>query len=99
MKRPKSAKAPATRGGRAFGDVVDSDIDDDDAALALFARWRHGGTGTGIAFPLDGHLGSTPFTLTASFLFFLEDLFDNPGIQHADHLSGDGNSSLTNAKY
>jgi hypothetical protein len=60
-----------------------SDVDDHDPALAFFARRRHGraiakvGTMT-----LDWKLRPTALTLTASLLFFLEDFFDDPGIQH-----------------
>jgi len=60
---------------------VDSDVDDYDAALILFRRLDRG-TGSRVAVAVNRHLGSTPLFLAASFLFLLEDLFDNPGIQN-----------------
>jgi hypothetical protein len=63
---------------------VISDVDDDDPALALLARWRHGRTIAEVsAMALDGKLRPTTLTFTASLLFFLEDFFDDPGIQHS----------------
>jgi hypothetical protein len=58
-----------------------SDVDDHDAALALFPRWRDGRSVPAIA-TLDRKLDPTSLALTALFLFFLEDFFDDPGIQH-----------------
>ena len=81
-------------------EVGGSDIDDHHAALGFLSRRCDRGAWTGIAFTFHRELGSTPFTLTASFLFFLEDLFDNPGIQHVGPpFMGTGWSSLTSAKY
>src|SRR5262245_62707746 len=57
------------------------DVDDHHAALALFA-WRSDGGAIEVrAVALDGKLATT-LAFTASFLFFLEDFFDDPGIQH-----------------
>src|SRR5690348_9816566 len=80
---PKSAKALATAGCEGFRlGLFESDIDDHHTAFSLFAGWGHRRAGTGIPFTLDRELGSTAFFLAAPFLFFFEDLFDNPGIQH-----------------
>ncbi len=79
-------------------EVGGSDIDDHHAALGFLSRRCDRGAWTGIAFTFHRELGSTPFTLTASFLFFFEDLFNNPGIQHGrTAFRGDRWSSLTSA--
>src|SRR5690606_603723 len=93
-----SANALATEGGRAPGGRVGySDVDDHHAALALLARWRHLRSGSRVSVPLRyGKLGTTPLAFAAPFLFFLEDLFNNPGIQHGGPpFKGDRGSSLT----
>jgi hypothetical protein len=59
------------------------DIDDHHAALALLAGRSHGRPIPGIAtMTIHRKVDSTPLTFTALFLFLLEDLFDDPGIQH-----------------
>jgi len=62
---------------------VNSDVDDNDSALAFFARWSHGRAIAEVgAMALDRELGPTALTFTASLVFFLEDFFDDPGIQY-----------------
>src|SRR5256885_16858040 len=59
-----------------------SDVDDHHTALGLFARRCDRRLAFRFTVRGRGHLGSTALFLAASFLFFFEDLFDNPGIQH-----------------
>src|SRR5512141_1471136 len=58
-----------------------SDVDDHHATLGFFAR-RSDLRPIVFTIRLDGELDASALFFAAPLFFFLQDLFDNPGIQH-----------------
>src|ERR1700761_8847726 len=65
--------------------MVDLNIDDHDAALGLFLSRGHRRPRTLVTL-LDRQLDPSLLVAPPLFFFALEDFFDDPGIQHGDHL-------------
>src|SRR6185295_7224251 len=74
---------PSTRSARELRRQASLDVDDHHSALALLAGRRHGRPITRIAsVTVDRKIHAAALALAPLLLFFLEDLFDDPGIQH-----------------
>src|SRR5258705_5017694 len=74
---------------------MELNVDNHHTALGLFAGWSHHRLLAAIAIRGDWKLRATALVLAAPLLFFLQDLFDNPGIQHGGPPFRDGVSTLT----
>ena len=78
-----SVRAPQPELGLRKSLIRRLDVDDHHAALALFTRRSDSRAVAQVgAVTLDRKLDPTTLALTALLLFFLEDFFDDPGIQH-----------------